>query len=193
MVTVACLCPPRADGTPRHPAGDEITLRERLDFRSATTVRNAVGLARLEDPDVSNAEILAILTEHYIVFGVEAWTLVHEVPDERGKPVIRPLPVTKPNLRSLLLTNDEAASAVGEAADAQFGAQILGPLLSAASTSSGHGPTADSTSASTDSPSSNPTPSSPSSISTTPTAATGTITSLPAGGSRSSRKTGTAA
>jgi hypothetical protein len=66
MVTVACLCPARADGTPRHPNGDEIQLRERLDFKAATTVRNAVGLARAEDPDLPAAEILATLTEHYI-------------------------------------------------------------------------------------------------------------------------------
>lgn len=185
MVTVACLCSPRADGSPRHPNGDEITLRERLDFRSATTVRNAVGFARAEDPDLPPAEILAILTEHYIVHGVEAWTVV----DETGKP----LPVTKPNLRAILLRNDLAATTVGDAADERFGEQILGPLLAAASTSSEPGPTIDSTSASKDSPSSNPTPSSPSSTSTTPTVATGTITSLPAGGSRSSRKSGTAA
>jgi hypothetical protein len=171
MVTVACLCPPRADGTPRHPDGDEVQLRERLDFRSATTIRNAVGFARAEDPELSGAEILAILT------------------DADGKP----LPVTKPNLRSLLLTNDEAAQVVADAADERYGEQILGPLVRAASTSSPLTPTNDSTSASKDSPSSNPTPSSPSSTTTIPTAGTGTITSLPAGGSRSSRKSGTAA
>lgn len=185
MVTVNCLCPPRADGTPRHPDGDKITLRPRLDFRSATTVRNAVGLARVEDPDLSAAEILAILTEHYVLHGVEGWTVV----DEKGKP----LPVTKPNLRAILLTNDVAATTVGDAADAVYQEQILGPLVSKASTSSPPGPTTDSMSASTDSPSSIPNPSSPSSTSTIPTAATGTITSLPAGGSRSSRKSGTAA
>jgi hypothetical protein len=185
MVTVACLCPPRADGTPRHPDGDEVQLRERLDFRSATTIRNAVGFARAEDPELSGAEILAILTEHYILFGIEGWT----VADADGKP----LPVTKPNLRSLLLTNDEAAQVVADAADERYGEQILGPLVRAASTSSPLTPTNDSTSASKDSPSSNPTPSSPSSTTTIPTAGTGTITSLPAGGSRSSRKSGTAA
>lgn len=155
-------------------------MRERLDFKGARSARLAAAIARGEDPDGSYADILVVLTEQYILNGVESWTLV----DEKGKS----LPVTKPNLRSILLANDEAANDVAEAADEQFSAQVLGPLVVAESTSSPPGPMDDSTSATKNSGTPSPKPSSQSSTSTTPTGGTGTITSLPGGASRSSRR-----
>lgn len=177
MVQVACLCPPRADGTPRHPDGDEITLRERLDFRGAATVRNSIALLKSADPDASFAEVLAVLTEQYILAGVTLWTVL----DADGKP----LPVTKPNLRSLLLANDVAATLVGDVADGLYSEQILGPLVQAASRSLPPTPTDESTSPATDSPSESPTPSSPSSTTITPTADIARIGSPRAGDSNS--------
>ena len=69
-VTVACLCPPNAAGEVRHPAGDEITLREHLDFRAALTAQNTMVIARRE-PDATVADVLAALTETYLLVGIE--------------------------------------------------------------------------------------------------------------------------
>ena len=81
-VEIPCVCPPKQDGQPRHTT-DTIELRDRLDFRSALTARNAIALAKEEDDDVSSAEILAVLTETYLLLGIQSWSLV----DEKGKKV----------------------------------------------------------------------------------------------------------
>jgi len=178
MVTVACLCPPKATGEVRHPAGDEITLRERLDFRAALTARNTMVLLKEEDPDVSSAEILAALTETYLVLGIEAWSLV----DAKGKP----LPVSKAAIREVLLTKPDIAMEVGDAADALYSAAVILPLLARAQTSSPPTPTNGLTSAKMPSSPKRPKPSKRSSITTIPTAATVTTSPSPAGDSSSS-------
>ena len=88
-VQIVCPCPAK-DGAPRH-VSDTVTLRETLDFRAATTIRNSIAFAKAEDPDLSSAEMLAILTEGYLLFGIEAWSLT----DEKNKAV----PATKPEIR----------------------------------------------------------------------------------------------
>ena len=60
MVKIECVCPPKAGGEKRHPDGDTVTLRERLDFRAAVTVRNAIVVLKQDDPDCGAAEILAV-------------------------------------------------------------------------------------------------------------------------------------
>ena len=178
MVAVTCLCPPKATGEVRHPAGDEITLRERLDFRAALTARNTMVLLKEEDPDVSSAEILAALTETYLVLGIEAWSLV----DAKGKP----LPVSKAAIREVLLTKPDIAMEVGDAADALYSAAVILPLLARAQTSSPPTPTNGLTSAKMPSSPKRPKPSKRSSITTIPTAATVTTSPSPAGDSSSS-------
>jgi hypothetical protein len=178
MVAVACLCPPKATGEVRHPAGDEITLRERLDFRAALTARNTMVLLKEEDPDVSSAEILAALTETYLVLGIESWSLV----DAKGKP----LPVSKAAIREVLLTKPDIAMEVGDAADALYSAAVILPLLARAQTSSRPTPTNGSTSVTTPSLPKPPKRSRRSSITTIPTAATAPTSPSPAGDSSSS-------
>jgi hypothetical protein len=182
MPAIACPCPPKADGTVRHPDGDEVTLRERLDFHAATTIRKGIGLLYLEDPGASTAEVLALLTEQYVLFGVRAWTVV----DDRGKPI----EVSKPAIREVLLSGRVDISGLADAADELYAPAVMLPLLAAAQSSSPPSPTdMTSTSATTTGPQRLPRPLRRSSTSTTRTGATGTITSLPGGVSSSSPST----
>jgi hypothetical protein len=187
-VTTPCPCPPKADGTARHES-DTVTLRDKLDFRQATAIRNAIAYAKLDDPDIDGTEILAILTEGYILQGVEAWSFV-EI-GEKGK--VQPRPVTKPAIRDALLSDAVFAQPIGEAADALYGPMILLPLVQRALASSQPSQTDESTSQKTTSPPKRPKRLKPSSISTTATDGTATITSLPGGVSSSSPSSATAA
>lgn len=139
MATIDCICPPKADGQTRHPDGDTVTLRERLDFRSALTVVDAIKLAR-GDEDMTAADIYAAMTETYLLLGIESWT----VTDAKGKP----LPTTRANIRSVLLENISAAMVVAEEADETY-AEMIVPLAMRGSQSSPDTPTEDSTSAPT--------------------------------------------
>lgn len=179
MVAIECICPPRADGSPRHPAGDTVTLRERLDFRAALTARNTMILTKTEDPDAGTAEILAALTETYLLVGVESWSLV----DAKGKAV----EVTKANIRECLLSHPNVAMTVGNAADELYSESVILPLVALAQTFSPPTPTIGSTSATKPSSAKRPRPSKPSSITPFPTDATATTSPLPAGASSSSR------
>lgn len=178
MVKVECLCPPKPDGSVRHPDGDTIELHERMDFRSVLAARNAMGLVYDDDPDASVAEVLAALTETYILLGVRSWTLV----DAKNKPI----PVTKPAIREYLLVNDEAAIAVSDEADELYRDRIIAPLVVAAQKSSPPSPTERSTSATKASSPKPRKPSRPSSTSTTRTDGIEMTSPLLAGGSRSS-------
>jgi hypothetical protein len=173
MATVTCLCPPKATGEVRHPDGDTIDLRERLDFRSALTARNVFVLLKTEDPDVSTGEIMATLTETYLLLGIESWSLV----DAKGKAV----EVSKAAIRELLLTNQEAAMVVGDEADARYSEAVIAPLVARASNSSPATPTNGSTSVTTGSVPKPRKPSKPSSTTTTRTGATVTTSQSPAG------------
>lgn len=178
MVTTACPCPPLADGEPRHES-DEVTLRERLGFVEASAVRNGISLRRaeLELEELETAEILAVLTEGYVLYGIAKWTFE----DADGKPV----PVNRANIRRLVLERWEVASVVADAADERYAEAVMLPLLATASTSSRPSPTGASTSANPPSGTPAPKPSKRSSISTIPTADTATTTSSPDGDSRS--------
>lgn len=173
-MNVPCICPP--DGT-RHPDGDTITLRERLDFRSASTMRKVISLVYAEDPDASVADILAALTENYLLLGVQAWSLV----DATGKPI----EVSKPAIREHLLSHQEIAMEVGDAADELYSESVINPLVAKGSKSSPDMPMDASTSATTGTPVTAPTDSRPSSITTSPTDGT-EMTSLSLVGASSS-------
>lgn len=167
---IQCPCPELA-GIIQHPDGDTVTLRERLDFRSALGIRNDFILLRNED-EVSVGEALAALSEGYLYHGIEAWTLN----DEKGEP----LPVSHSSIRDALLSRPEIAVEVADAADELYGVAVILPLLARAAKSSQPMPTKPSTSA-TKPVSKHPTRSSPSSITTSPTASTGKTSVLPAG------------
>lgn len=176
--TIPCVCPPRADGAVRHPDGDTVTLRERLDFRAALTARNTMVLLKTEDPDASAAEVLAVLTETYLLLGITGWSLV----DAKNKPV----EVSRAAIRDLLAEHPDEAMTLGDAADGLYSEAVILPLLARAQTSSPPTPISASTSAQTESSPKRPKPSKPSSTTTTPTAVTATTSPLRAGVSSSS-------
>ena len=81
-VAIPCPCPPKATGEPRH-AEDSVTFRDRLDFRGGMVIRKAITMLKVDDPDSGAAEVLAAMSEHYMLEGIESWTLQ----DAKGKPV----------------------------------------------------------------------------------------------------------
>jgi hypothetical protein len=183
-VTIDCLCPRKGDIV-RHPNGDTVTLRDRLDFHAATSIRHSIALLYSEDSETGGGEILALLTEHYMLFGVARWSLV----DEKGKPI----EVTKPAIRAHLFGVPDAAMTVGDAADELYAEQVMLPLMARAAKSSLPSPTTASTSPTSSSSEKPRKPSKPSSISTIPTAATATTTSSLDGDSSSSQSSTSAA
>jgi hypothetical protein len=182
-VPIRCVCPPKTDGSPRH-EGDTVTLRDTLGFREVTTIRNLAGQVDRDDP-LYVAEILAALSEGYIVFGVESWTLV----DEKGKP----LPVSRAAIREHLLADVEVAADVADAADTLYGEKVVLPLLTRASRSSQPTQTASSTSRTKRSSEQRPTPLKRSSTGSSRTAGTETITTSPDGDSSYSRSSASVA
>jgi len=184
-VQITCLCPPK-DEAVRHPDGDTITLRDKLDFFRATAIRKGLSFIESDDDEGGRAyEVLARLTEGYLLFGIERWSLV----DEKGKAV----PLSHSNIRSRLLENFEAAGKVADAADELYAKAILLPLMAGASTSSPPTPTNGSTSPLTVLPKKSPKPSKRSSTSTTQTGGTEATSSSLAGVSSTSQSSESAA
>lgn len=165
MATVKCLCP-RNGAEVRHPAGDTILLKEKLDFHTALTMRKSIVMLRAGNDDVTNEEILATLDESYLRYGITSWTLV----DEKGKPI----PVKGSTIEQYLLSDIDAAMDVAEEANDKYSSVVLLPLLRGASTSSPDMPTDDSTSATNGSSPKPPKPSKPSSTTTSRTDSTET-------------------
>lgn len=186
-IGIPCLCPRAADGSLRHPDGDQVEMRDRLGFRAVASIRWAIALLYDEDPEAGTSEALGLLTEQYLIHGICGWSLT----DDRGGP----LAVTKAAIRKLLLVDgrEDVAITLGDAADAIYQGQVLVPLLVRASTSSPDMPTDESTSPSPVGSAERPTPLRPSSTSTSPTDATGTTSASPNGGSSSSPSSGSAA
>ena len=167
QVIVPCLCL-MGEGKPkRHPDGEALNFRETLDFPTATKIRKSLEFIESDDPKARAIEVLAALTEAYILFGLEKWT----VEDSRGKPVA----LTHGNIRSYLLANQVAADAAADAADDLYSKVVLLPLMAGAAKSSQPTRMASSTSAQTDSPLSRRKRSRRSMTGTTQTADTGAI------------------
>ena len=162
MATFTCICPPKSNGDPRHPNGGTVTLRDHLPFRAGLAARNTVILLKQEDSEATTADILASLTEVYLLEGIESWTLY----DDKGKQV----PVSRSTIRAFMADHVDEAMTVGEEADGLYSASVIDPLVKRAATFSQPTPTTDSTSATNGS---SPTPLKrprPSSISTSRTA-----------------------
>ena len=177
-VTIQCICPPKADGEPRHEQ-DTITLRDPLHFRDAMALQKDMAMAGSDD-DATVGDSLAALTEGYMLAASAAWTLV----DAKGKPIEAD---TDRHPRLAAVATSTVAMDVSAAAEELYNPSGAAPF-------SGEGldvvrtwPTEPSTSAPTGSPRKPRKPSRPSSTSTTPTDGIATITPSPAGDSRSSR------
>lgn len=177
MVTVECLCPPKSTGEARHPEGDTIELRERLDFAAGRTGRNIIKVGKAED--LSTAEIMTELTDWFVIAGIRTWSVV----DEKGKPV-EPNRYTIPQY---LFANEGARETISDAADDLYAEAVTAPLVNGAWRSSPSTPTNGSTSATNGSTPKHRKPSKRSLTSTTPMDVTATTSSLLVGGSSSSQ------
>ena len=183
-VTIPCPCPEK-DGEPRHES-DIVYLRDVLDFHRATTITKAVAFIDTDDEGTRAAEVLATLSEFYVLMGVERWTLR----DASNKP----LEVSKANIRKFILDRPRVASKVVEAADELYSEAILLPLVERASSSSQPSQTEPPTSAKPrgEQPK-RPRPLKPSSTSTIPTDGTGTTSGSLVGDSSFSQNSESAA
>ena len=173
MATFACICPPKSNGDPRHVNGDTVTLRDHLPFRAGLAARNTVILLKQEDSEATTADILASLTEVYLLEGIESWTLY----DDKGKQV----PVSRSTIRAFMADHVDEAMTVGEEADGLYSASVIDPLVRRAATFSQPTQTTNSMSATNGS---SPTPlkrSKRSSISTSPTGGTERMSASPGG------------
>lgn len=179
-VQIPCTCPPKANGEPRH-EHDTVTFRDRLDFRAGMVVRKAITVLKNDDPDAGAAEILAAMSEHYMLEGIESWSLV----DARGKPV----EADKRAIRTFLSEHEDIVfEELVDSADALYYEQVLAPLVRKALASSPPSPTEPSTSPPTGSEEKHQKPSRQSSTTTTRTADITPITRSRDGGSSTSRK-----
>ncbi len=143
-VTIPCVCPPLEDGQARHQS-DVVTLRDKMPFRDALAMRYEIGVAKEEDPDITGADMLGILSESYIVHGIESWSLQQDGP--KGKP--EPIRVSRANIASFVLGNMEVGLILSEVADDLYAAAVMLPLIQAGSPSSPDSPTETTTSATT--------------------------------------------
>ena len=181
-VQIPCPCPLKADGTVRHES-DTVSLKDTLTFRERLSLRQTIKWARETSDDISEGELLAALTEGYVLQCISAWSLV----DEKGKP----LPPSRANIREVLLTRDDLAMPVADAADELYSEVILLPLLLGASNSSRstqtpENPASPPRTSVTPDGKTPPKPSKRSSTTTIPTVVTGPMLASPAGGSSSS-------
>jgi len=183
-VTIPCPCPEK-DGEPRHES-DTVTLFDVLDFHRATVVTKSVQFIDSDDDAVRSAEVLATLTEFYILMGIQRWTLR----DASNKPV----EVNSAAIRSHILGRPDIAAIVANQADDLYSKAILLPLLARASNFSPPSPTNGQTSPKRagEQPK-RPRPSRRSSISTIPMDATETTSSSLDGVSSSSLNSESAA
>ena len=163
-VKITCHCP-------GDHGQDTITFSDRLETHAVNVIKKAVAL--VPQSSMRAAEVLATLSECYVIYGVTAWTIVGQN---------RKLLEVNPATVRLLLEHPDADLLI-EAADEQYQEQVLLPLVNRASSSSPPSQTDESTS---------PTPltgrkstkrSKQSSTSTTPTDATVTTSSPPDGDS----------
>lgn len=124
-MTVACLCPPR-DGAVRHPDGDTVTFKEKLNFHDRVVARKVIELSALGDG--GDADILAALTEFYLFNCIAEWTLR----DAKGKAV----PVSRASISAVMEEHPDEAMELAEKADSLYSDIVLRPLVLRASTSS---------------------------------------------------------
>ena len=174
-VLITCKCPGQH-------GQDTITFFDRLDFRRAMTIQKALGFIETTNPATRPAEVLAVLSEYYLLYGVQSWTIVGT---DKKRVAVNP-----DSVRAELLEHPDAWMLV-EAADAQYQEQVLLPLVNRASGSSQTSQTEKSTSPK---PAPKTRKRSPrSSISTIPTVDTETTSSSLDGVSSSSQSSESAA
>ena len=152
--------------------GLHVYLRPILEWSHVSAIKWSI-LARKEEAgvDLSTGEVLGLLQEGYLTYGIVRWDL--------------PVPLTRESVASEILGNVERASIIAEKADELYSEQVLLPLVRMGAKSSPPTSSNGSTSATTGSSAAPRKPSKRSSISTTPTAAIEMTSAPPAGDSNS--------
>ena len=131
--TIPCICP----GTPHDE--DKVYLNETLSFRQVAALKYDILIAKGADEEMSTGETVALLSELYLLAGINAWTLQ----DEEAQPI----QVSRGEIRGRLLANPQAALLVAEVADQLYAEKVMLPLLGLGWKSSANGSTNGSTSA----------------------------------------------
>lgn len=134
-----CLCPE----PDTHPAGEEITLPDKLGFRQLATATSAIRWHKLEHPDAGVPELIAMLEELYLTHCLESWSLQAREP-KSGK--LQPVPLTQENVQIYLLSEPDVALEVAEVCDRLYSSTVLVPLVREPASSSQAGQTDGSTS-----------------------------------------------
>lgn len=181
-VKIECICPPKADGEPRHEQ-DTVTLPEILGFREVRVIRQAIRLA-FGGTRPSLAELSGLMSEQVVLHCIAAWTCEHDV-TEKGRSHTEQLPLTRDSIETYLLPNYDAAEAVASAAEALYSEKVVLPLMVGASRSSKPSPINRPTSRRKSGSTSRSKRSKPSSITTTPMAVTGPMAASAGGVSNS--------
>ncbi len=181
---IKCVCPPKPSGEARH-TKDTVTLKDRMDFRASIAIRNALALEAGDGGEIDMADILAILTERFIRYGIASWSLV----DAKNQPV----PVSQDAISRLILSDIDLATDIGDEADERYREAVMLPLLLRGQRSSQPSPTNGSTSPGITPSTKRRTRSKPSSITSIRTADTVTTSPSLDGGYNSSRNSESAA
>ena len=152
--------------------GLHVYLLPRLKWRHVSAIKWEILVEKEKAGiDLPAGEIIGLLQEGYITYGVARWDL--------------PVPLTRESVASEILGNVERASIIAEKADELYSEQVLLPLVRMGAKSSPPTSSNGSTSATTGSSAAPRKPSKRSSISTTPTAAIEMTSAPPAGDSNS--------
>jgi len=152
--------------------GLHVYLLPRLKWRHVSAIKWEILVEKEKAGiDLPAGEIIGLLQEGYITYGVARWDL--------------PIPLTRESVVTELLGNVERASIIAEKADELYSEQVLLPLVRMGAKSSPPTSTNGSTSPTTGSSAAPRKPSKRSSISTSPTAAI-EMTSAPPDGDSSS-------
>jgi hypothetical protein len=106
-VTIPCACPIPPDGQARHPDGDTVTLRDKLDWDTAVLLQKSIQVQAIGG--TSTQAVMAMMTKFYVRHCIASWTLV----DEKGAA----LEVAQENIADRIESNLEAAFRIGDAAD----------------------------------------------------------------------------
>jgi hypothetical protein len=146
VTTIGCICPPKADGQPRH-ITDTVTFREKMPFLGGLAARNEMSVLMNDDPEASAGERLAVMGPLFLFYGIESWTLT----DDKNKRV----EVSRPAIRALMEEHPNEAQDLVTEANGLYMAAVIAPLADRASTSSPPTSTSASTSPTTGS---SPTP-----------------------------------
>jgi len=152
--------------------GLHVYLLPRLKWRHVSAIKWEILVEKEKAGiDLPAGEIIGLLQEGYITYGVARWDL--------------PVPLNRESVASEILGNVERASIIAEKADELYSEQVLLPLVRMGAKSSPPTSSNGSTSATTGSSAAPRKPSKRSSISTTPTAAIEMTSAPPAGDSNS--------